>query len=217
MMTPRPDAPPERARPRSILVGYDFSEHAVLALEEGIALALARGPATLHVVSVDDGMIAGELASPADRGARAAAIQEATAGAVENALARRGGPGLRVVVHGRVGMAAEELLALAGEIEAGAIVVGTHGRRGLERWIFGSVAERIAREARCPVIVVRPLGYPEAPGLEPACPECTIRREQTHGAEPWCAVHARAWDPPHRYVYTDAGINRLRPDEWALW
>jgi nucleotide-binding universal stress UspA family protein len=215
-MNPVPDTSPVRA-PRSILVGYDFSDHAVLALEEGIALALARGPATLHVVSVDDGMIAGELGSPAARGARAAAIQEATAGAVEAALARRGGPGLRVVVHGRVGLAADEILALAGELEAGAIVVGTHGRRGLERWIFGSVAERIAREARCPVVVVRPPGYPEAPSPEPACPECTIRREQTGGAEPWCAVHARAWDPPHRYVYTDAGINRLRPDEWALW
>jgi nucleotide-binding universal stress UspA family protein len=34
------------------------------------------------------------------------------------------------------------------------VVIGTHGRRGIERWAFGSIAERLVRDARCPVLTV---------------------------------------------------------------
>jgi nucleotide-binding universal stress UspA family protein len=36
------------------------------------------------------------------------------------------------------------------------VVMGTRGRKGLSRLLLGSVAERVAREARCPVLIVRP-------------------------------------------------------------
>ena len=36
------------------------------------------------------------------------------------------------------------------------IVMGTHGRRAPARWVLGSVAERVVRQARCPVLTVRP-------------------------------------------------------------
>jgi universal stress protein A len=35
------------------------------------------------------------------------------------------------------------------------LVLGTHGRRGLRRFVLGSVAERVLREAPCPVLVAR--------------------------------------------------------------
>jgi nucleotide-binding universal stress UspA family protein len=53
------------------------------------------------------------------------------------------------------GEPAEEILRAAKLCDADLIVMGTHGRRGLTRMIMGSVAERIIREAPCPVLTVR--------------------------------------------------------------
>jgi hypothetical protein len=101
------------------------------------------------------------------------------------------------------------------------VVVGTHGRQGLERLLVGSVAEAVVRRASCPVLVVRPQGYEaaaeQAPAPEPPCPDCVERRRETAGADWWCTAHGRAWVPPSRYAYTAEGISRLRPDEWILW
>jgi nucleotide-binding universal stress UspA family protein len=47
-----------------------------------------------------------------------------------------------------------EILSHAGDVDL--IVVGTHGRRGFERWTVGSVADGLARKAACPVLVVPP-------------------------------------------------------------
>ncbi|TVQ87077.1 MAG: universal stress protein [Deltaproteobacteria bacterium] len=47
------------------------------------------------------------------------------------------------------------ILAAAHETEAGLIAMGTHGRKGLERFLLGSIAEQIVRRAPCPVLVLR--------------------------------------------------------------
>jgi nucleotide-binding universal stress UspA family protein len=52
------------------------------------------------------------------------------------------------------GVAAEQILATARACDAGAIVIGTHGRRGVHRLLLGSVAEIVIRGADIPVIVV---------------------------------------------------------------
>lgn len=52
------------------------------------------------------------------------------------------------------GQPAQEVLRLAKEQNCDLIVIGTHGRTGLERFILGSVAETILREAPCPVLTV---------------------------------------------------------------
>jgi nucleotide-binding universal stress UspA family protein len=49
----------------------------------------------------------------------------------------------------------EEIVRTAEEEHADMIVMGTHGRGGLNRMILGSVAERVIRLARCPVLTVR--------------------------------------------------------------
>jgi nucleotide-binding universal stress UspA family protein len=53
------------------------------------------------------------------------------------------------------GDAAKEILAVAQEIQAGLIVMGTHGRTGLGRLLLGSVAEQVLRQAECPVLTIR--------------------------------------------------------------
>jgi nucleotide-binding universal stress UspA family protein len=51
--------------------------------------------------------------------------------------------------------------------DAGAVVIGTHGRSGFERLMLGSVAERVLRKATCPVLVVPPRAPASLPGAVP--------------------------------------------------
>ncbi len=51
------------------------------------------------------------------------------------------------------------VLQTAEAIQADLIVLGTHGRTGLDRLLMGSVAERVVRQAPCPVFIVRPKGH----------------------------------------------------------
>lgn len=55
----------------------------------------------------------------------------------------------------REGLATDGILSLADEQTISLIVMGTHGRRGFDRLMLGSVTERVLREAHCPVLAVR--------------------------------------------------------------
>jgi nucleotide-binding universal stress UspA family protein len=55
----------------------------------------------------------------------------------------------------RCGVAWQEIIAAAADEHADMIVMGTHGRTGLDRMLMGSVAERVVRLAPCPVLTVR--------------------------------------------------------------
>lgn len=53
------------------------------------------------------------------------------------------------------GIPHDEITSTAAKIEASLIVLGTHGRTGLDRILFGSTAEQVVRSASCPVLTVR--------------------------------------------------------------
>ena len=55
-----------------------------------------------------------------------------------------------------VGYAAEEILEIAAKEDADMIVMGTHGRKGIDRILFGSVAERVVKNSHIPVLTIRP-------------------------------------------------------------
>src|SRR5690606_20565341 len=63
---------------------------------------------------------------------------------------------VRTSVAVRRGYAPSEIAELAAEHQAGLIVVPTHGRSGIRHVFWGSVAEKVTRLARCPVLIVRP-------------------------------------------------------------
>jgi nucleotide-binding universal stress UspA family protein len=63
--------------------------------------------------------------------------------------------GLRAAPHVAEGDAAHELIRVAADDAADAIVIGTHGRTGLKRLIMGSVARNVMLHARCSVLIVR--------------------------------------------------------------
>src|SRR4030043_1558088 len=66
--------------------------------------------------------------------------------------------GLDVDTHVRYGADATEILAHAAQKEIDLIAMSTHGRSGLKRWFFGSVAERVLRHSPKPVFLVRCTG-----------------------------------------------------------
>lgn len=55
-----------------------------------------------------------------------------------------------------VGKPAERILELAKKEEVDLIIMGTHGRKGLEYTIFGSVCREVIRGASCPVVSINP-------------------------------------------------------------
>ncbi len=63
--------------------------------------------------------------------------------------------GVRVERHERVGLPSLEVMKLAAELHSDLIVMGTHGRTGLDHVLIGSTAERVVRGAPCPVVTIR--------------------------------------------------------------
>jgi nucleotide-binding universal stress UspA family protein len=63
--------------------------------------------------------------------------------------------GARVETFTRLGAAANGILDIAAEEKATVILMSTHGRSGLARWALGSVAEKVLRASRVPVLAVR--------------------------------------------------------------
>jgi nucleotide-binding universal stress UspA family protein len=68
---------------------------------------------------------------------------------------RPGNPGIAVHHTLLEGDPAKEIAAYAADAGIDVIVIGTHGRTGVDRLVMGSVAERVMREAPCSVLVVK--------------------------------------------------------------
>jgi nucleotide-binding universal stress UspA family protein len=157
----RPTASERRtARPTPafarILVPVDFSSASTAALATATRLArdLGAGLVLLHVT-----VEAPLYSEPPFSGRR---IRDVYRGAAEWArrrldeLSRRARvAGLDVRTDVRAGVPHREIVARANAVRAGLIVMGTHGRGGVERSLLGSVADRVVRTAPCPVLTVR--------------------------------------------------------------
>ncbi len=198
-------------KPYLIVVGVDLSEESSLALDQAITIG-SRTRCELHVVHVVSTVLpvpsvdfpAAAPVSLAAAGERLRAYVDARLAQYESLFtapnARRPE---RVVCHIRLDAASEEISQLAADLEADLVVVGTHGRRGLGRFILGSVAEGVVRAAPCPVFVVRPKRVVEMPRIEPPCPECLKTRQATNGAELWCEQHRERHGQRHTYYSND--------------
>jgi nucleotide-binding universal stress UspA family protein len=89
--------------------------------------------------------------------------ERATAGAYLEGQAtavRAATPGLEVRTAVRLGDPATVLLGLEADEGVRLVVMGAHGRSGLDRWVRGSVAEAVLCHGRAPVLLVRPTDAP---------------------------------------------------------
>jgi len=158
---------------KKILVATDFSEAADAALSYGRALARAFG-ARLHVLHVVDDMylrlggdayaaVLPELQQDVERQARV----QLDALVVDNDPVP-----LPTDLIIREGAAAPEIVKYAADADIDLIVVGTHGHGAVAHLLMGSVAERVVRTARCPVLTVR---HPEHEFVVPDLPAASAR------------------------------------------
>ena len=134
-----------------VLVPTDGSPTADAAVDHAVELA-GRFGATVHALSVVDSgayaVLEGETGFVSDALEREA---EAAVARVAAAAREADVPVVEVVVRGT---AYREILAYADEHDVDLIVMGTHGRRGLDRYLLGSVTERVVRSADQPVLTV---------------------------------------------------------------
>ncbi|EJN58734.1 universal stress protein [Halogranum rubrum] len=138
-----------------VLVPTDGSEGSTAALEHALVLAAATG-GRVHVVSVVDSraLSGGFESGPALPSIRTH-LEAYARESVETFRNRATDAGVDSTGTVAVGLPADEIRAFA-EDNADLVVMGTHGRTGLERVIFGSVTERVVRTTAVPVLTVRP-------------------------------------------------------------
>jgi len=195
-----------------VVVGCDFSPLAEIAITMAASVAGPVPGASVEVLYVMPS--GGQKISHSRTEDVDFETRERLKAFIEAGLRSANVPQLRVNAHVYPGDPSTEILRLAEDVQASLIVVGTHGRVGVKRLLLGSVAEKVMRDALCPVLVMRRNRYAAHPQLmpEPACPECLALREQTSGAARWCAAHDRPGQPPHRYAYSGGALHPFHSD-----
>ena len=147
---------------RRILITTDFSDTSLLALPVAVEIASHFDAELLlvHVLPVDT-PTPWDIPPYADFGLASLPLPEYEAQVrqeVERRLALVAAKHAHGVnVRGLVGRgdAANEVTRIAGTEKADLIVLATHGWTGWRHLVFGSVAEKVLREAPCPVLSVR--------------------------------------------------------------
>lgn len=176
-----------------VVVGYDFSKSGREAMFRALALASRAPSHVLHFVNVLE-----------DGDYRAAEVaQKAVAEVIERGLREITAPdNVHFFVHARIGKPADEILAVARDVGADLIILGTKGLTGVEHFFLGSVAERIVREAHCTVEVARAKTYDDVRLLE----MMTVEPKDPH----------HHYIKPHRYSYESSQV-QMRPHDWPLY
>jgi nucleotide-binding universal stress UspA family protein len=149
---------------RNILCPVDFSAFSRRALAHAVALARRyEGRVTiLNVLPELPSALFFPLSGPSpDTADRQGLWEELRDFGAE---AGRQVPMDALVVEGD---AARQIVEHAGRTRADVVVMGTHGRSGFERWVLGSVTEKVLRKLECPVLTV-PRSWGASDG-EPAC------------------------------------------------
>ena len=132
-----------------ILVPLDGSEVAEKILEEVKKMAsLTEAEVDLLRVARATGVFPGT--DPTDKEVAAVEKAEKYLEYIKEKLAQEG---LNASVHVRYGHPASEILDHAEKVDL--VAMSTHGRTGLDRWALGSVAEKVVRHSKTPVLLVR--------------------------------------------------------------
>lgn len=144
------------AQIKKILCAVDFSEHSPAVAEYARILAQGLGAKIIclyvalslsqyvgfHVPPSSIENFVGEIVTGAE--------------ATMSAFLSENFQGVQAEGHVVTGYAAEEIFSAAEKEAADLIIMGTHGRKGIDRILFGSVAEKVVKGAKCPVFTIRP-------------------------------------------------------------
>ena len=144
--------------PTQVLLATDGSQDAELAATTAIDLS-KRLDAELHTVYVEpmpERHSSRSMRFPVDLPAEVVeSVEQEAKIKLEEQLQKIKQAGEVAHAHPRVGVPPAEIVALAEEIGAGLIVMGSRGLGGIRRTLIGSISDSVVRHAHCPVLVVR--------------------------------------------------------------
>lgn len=136
---------------KTIVVPWDFQEMSLESLQ--IALEMTDSKERIKIVHV--------IEFP--KGVQPSAVEEIASGERDNRLREKFleqvSDDLKVLSFNIISdfdnEHGVEIASFAESIDAGLIIIGSHGRKGLSRLILGSVADKVVQHSKCPVLVVR--------------------------------------------------------------
>lgn len=139
---------------RNILCPIDHSKHSELALKYAISFAL-RDKAKLYLMHVLDSRTHEETEGVSEL----IAIDEKGLNDLKDKLEKSVPEEIRGEIKCEalvcLGIPFDEIVRVAKDKSIDLIVMGTHGRTGLSHVMLGSIAEKVMRDASCPVMIVK--------------------------------------------------------------
>lgn len=197
--------------PSRILCPLDFSELSTAALGYAARLAATCGGdlALVHAQWFDPP----PYFTPAHTEDLKRQFQDA-AGEIRCAIEKLAADAGATAAHIEVveGDPAATVVRLAEQLDAGLIVMGTHGRRGIERFMLGSVAERVLRTSPVPVLTVR---GPASPVRRILCPVNDSKASRT--AFQKAAQLASCLDAKLTAVHIEEDDSKSRIEDLCGW
>ena len=184
----------------NIVVGMDFDELGDRALREALRLSRGRGNAAIHIAHALTQKDMGSFGDDMEK-------QSAALESLPKELWQRVGKLLEesgiehdaipIWQHVRIGDPADVVLQVANDYSAHMIVVGSHARKGLDRLLLGSVAEKLVRAAKLPVLVayantLDPQRRTERPA-PPATPEELAMHDKKRETHVYSSSLISAW------------------------
>ncbi|MFB3926237.1 MAG: universal stress protein [Syntrophales bacterium] len=146
-------------QPKNILVPTDFSEDSYQALKVALDIA-GKYRSRVFLLHVIDGSVRQCVAdycldwSVVERIGNESVIfsNEKLKETIEKIQIPEG---IKIIPDVRNGFPYEEILREAAQRKVDLIVIASHGKTGLKKYFMGSVAEKVTKEARCPVLLIR--------------------------------------------------------------
>jgi len=140
---------------KKILVPTDFSPYSDQAAQYALMIARAFKARILLIHVIEP--LAYSVTDTLQVTDHFIALKTIAKSLLENTRKKFQKKDLRVGADLLTGVPYREILNRASRVGADMIVMGTHGRTGVEHFLLGSVAEKVVRLAPCPVVTVRPI------------------------------------------------------------
>lgn len=138
-----------------VLVAFDESPQAEAALEHALRTFEDATITVLHVTDPREWITASDEFDDFYSDVSYERVQEATQHVFDRAREIATEHGQEVQTAAVTGKPSDEIVEYAADHDVDHVVVGSHGRTGLERFLVGSVAERVVRRSPVPVTVMR--------------------------------------------------------------
>jgi nucleotide-binding universal stress UspA family protein len=139
---------------KKVLIPTDGSDYSMRAAEYGVSVAKILGAEILFVYVIDT-VALDQIGKLTDKDSAEAELKADGERYVKYVLGLAQKEGVKASSLLAKGRPYEQIVHLAKGLKMDLIVMGTFGRRGAERILIGSVAERVIEYASCPVLVVR--------------------------------------------------------------